>query len=251
MALFGNKYFITHGYGASDTGKVRQNNEDAFFADDDLGLYIVCDGMGGHNSGEVASAKCIEALKEYIALKKTNSSTDYKELLSEAVKSANSLIYTMSQGNPALRKMGTTAVVLLIKDGNFYAAWSGDSRLYLLRKDKLTRLTKDHSKVQMLIDSGITTEEKAWNHPDKNIILSAVGFSDNIEPGIIFGSIKDNDLFLLCSDGIHGEIKDNSILDVLRKEAKSEKAVSELIKEALKAVGTDNATAILVAVKGD
>jgi len=250
MALFGSKNFVTYGYGASDIGKVRQNNEDALFTDNDSGLYIVCDGMGGHNSGEVASAKCIETLKEFIALN-SNTSTDYKELLSDAVKSANSIIYKMSQGKPALRKMGTTVVVLIIKDGIYYAAWSGDSRIYLFRKDKLTRLTKDHSKVQMLIDSGITTEEMAWNHPDKNIILSAVGISDKIVPGIISGSIKDGDLFLLCSDGIHGEIKDNSILDVLREDTKPKNIITELIKQALNAGGTDNATAIIVSVKGD
>lgn len=243
MAQFNSVNHIVYGSGRTCTGKVRQNNEDAFLADNNNGFYIVCDGMGGHNAGEVASSKCIEKMNEYI-IQNINNSTDYSKLLLNSIKSANSAIYQMSRENIILRKMGTTVVILLLKNGEYFASWSGDSRLYLFRNNKLSRLSRDHSKVQMLIDAGIITEEKSWNHPERNVILSAVGISDKIEPGTVSGTIEYGDMFLLCSDGLHGEIKDDVIYSVLVKNMNPENAVVELVDLALSAGGSDNITAI-------
>lgn len=250
MSFFSTRNYIPYGYGASDIGKVRENNEDALFIDNNSGLYIVCDGMGGHNAGEVASAKCIEEIRAYIS-RDFDYSSNYIELLLAAIRSANSIIYTMSCSDSSLKKMGTTVAALLIKKDKYYAAWCGDSRIYLFRKNNLKRLTKDHSKVQMLIDAGVTTEEKAWNHPERNVIFSAIGISENPEPGVLKGELNAGDLFLLCSDGIHGEIQDGDIKEILVKNKEIDEAVDALIAQSLNVGGSDNATAILVSIKGD
>jgi len=250
MGLFSKKEYRIHAYGASDTGKVRQNNEDSFFLDNAAGLYILCDGMGGHNAGEVASRECINVIKAYV-LKNIGTSKDYLNLLHKAAAAANSTIFKMSRDDPTMRKMGTTVVVLLIANGNYYALWAGDSRIYLLRNNKLKRITKDHSKVQMLVDAGIITEEKAWNHPEKNVILTAIGISEIIEPSTISGAVNKMDKFLLCSDGIHDEIRDEVIHEILKRNINPENIVPELISEALNAGGNDNVTVISVVSGGD
>lgn len=239
---------IPFGYGASDKGNVSEVNEDAFFIDNDSALYIICDGLGGHKAGDIASAKCIEVVIDYIS-SNIKAATDYSKLLSDAIKQANSILYEISQNDLSFNKMGTTIVMALIKNEEYYAAWVGDSRLYLFRDNTFTLLTKDHSKVQMLIDAGITTKEKAWRHPERNVILSAVGITNKIEPGVISGFIKIQDLFILCSDGIHGEIKDHEIIEILEKNMNIENAVNDIIQHALAAGGSDNATVIAVEVK--
>lgn len=233
----------------TDPGLKRGHNEDAI-AIDERGIYILADGMGGHAAGDVASRMLADTVME-------NLSVNYKENLKEkkaaefiknAIADANMKIFTLSASSPEKKGMGATAVVLMLLKKKYIAAWAGDSRLYLYREKKLTRLTKDHSRVQELIDAGIVKEENAMDHPDRNIITRAVGNTDQAEIEILSGKIRKNDIYLLCSDGIHGEISEAEIEKVLRSSEHPEKICEKLIETANLHGGSDNSSVIAIKI---
>ena len=168
----------------TDIGNIRQINEDYFSYSiiDDIEIYIVADGMGGHNAGEVASQVAVEAVIQYI--KENKDTSDLKALLKDAIVHANSVIYNKSKENPDLKGMGTTITAYFKKGNESMVANVGDSSCYIVKDDKISKITKDHSLVQQLIDEGTITEQEAKNHPNKNIITRAIGTSPDVDVDI-------------------------------------------------------------------
>ncbi len=231
---------------ATSVGKVRPVNEDAFFVSppDDSGslLAIVADGMGGHNAGEIASSEAINVIKDVIL----DNEHDAKEMLIQAINSANSTIYNMSLDKQALYGMGTTITACLIEKDKVTAAQVGDSRLYLIRDEMIIQITKDHSLVEMLIDNGSITKEDAKHHPQKNVITRAIGTDKEVSADIYEFSICSGDIILLCSDGLVNMVEDEKILSVITRTKSFEETADKLICEAENAGGSDNITVILI-----
>lgn len=231
---------------ATSVGKVRPVNEDAFFVSppDKSGslLAVVADGMGGHNAGEVASSEAINVIKDVVLDNEHNA----KEMLIEAINSANSTIYNMSLDKQALYGMGTTITACVIEKDKVTAAQVGDSRLYLIRDEMITQITKDHSLVEMLIENGSITKEDAKHHPQKNVITRAIGTDKEVTADIYEFSICKGDIILLCSDGLVNMVEDEKILSIITRSRTFEKTADKLIAEAENAGGNDNITVILI-----
>lgn len=232
---------------ATSVGCIRSLNEDSFFVSepDKNGTVfaIVADGMGGHNAGEVASAKAVGILKKDILENKDESP---KNILLSAVREANSHIYEMSVNGVGLSGMGTTMTACIIRKNSVTAAHVGDSRLYLLRTGEINQITKDHSLVEMLIESGAITKDEAKTHPQKNVITRAVGTDETVETDIYEFKTQDGDVVLLCSDGLINMVDDKDILSVVSSAKDLNLATDELVKKAENAGGTDNITVILI-----
>lgn len=231
---------------ATSVGKVRPVNEDAFFVSppDDSGslLAIVADGMGGHNAGEVASSEAINVIKDVVLDNEHNA----KEMLTQAINSANSTIYNMSLDKKSLFGMGTTITACLIEKDKVTAAQVGDSRLYLIRDGMIIQITKDHSLVEMLIENGSITKEDAKHHPQKNVITRAIGTDKEVSADIYEFSICEGDIILLCSDGLVNMVEDEKILSVITRTKSFEETADKLVAEAENAGGSDNITVILI-----
>ena len=212
-------------------------------------LYVVCDGMGGHIGGAIAAKIGVECIIEYLN-KKVDSNVG--ELLIDAVKFANTQIFAKAIFDKQLKGMGATCVILLVTPDGF--AWTchvGDSRIYLFRDEKLSRLTKDHSYVQFLVDSGELNEEDAEQHPNKNQILRALGSDEDIKPELCAVPFRpeNNDIFLLCSDGLTGMVNDEKITKIIINSNLSELS-DKLLEAALAGGGRDNVTVSIVEVSG-
>jgi serine/threonine protein phosphatase PrpC len=234
----------------TNVGKVRKANEDSCgeFKTPHGTLLIVCDGMGGHVGGAVASSTAVEKVYEYI--NNRDSSLGYQTLLQEAIIFANEQVFGLSTVKPELKGMGTTCVVVLISDsGLVYYAHVGDSRLYLLRDKTIKRVTKDHSLVQLLHDQGQITEDEMETHPNKNQILKAIGTDFDLRPEVCKEpmQMKENDILLICSDGLCGMVHDRDIARITYANISNlENATQLLIDEANNNGGKDNITATLV-----
>lgn len=231
---------------ATSVGKVRPVNEDAFFVSppDESGslLAIVADGMGGHNAGEIASSEAINVIKD-VALDNEHNA---KEMLTQAINSANSTVYNMSLDKQALFGMGTTITACVIEKDKVTAAQVGDSRLYLIRDGMIIQITKDHSLVEMLIENGSITKEDAKHHPQKNVITRAIGTDKEVSADIYEFSICEGDIILLCSDGLVNMVEDEKILSVITRTKTFEETADKLVREAENAGGSDNITVILI-----
>lgn len=230
-------------------GKVRHANEDNLGDSQTIngGLFIVCDGMGGHVGGAQASHIAVKSIMEFFQRQVYD---NIIQAIDHALIFANEQIYASAVANPELKGMGTTAVVLLIRDDECFIGHVGDSRIYLRSNGKLNRITKDHSFVQTLIDSGIINDEDAENHPNKNQILQALGISPVVKATICQEAIlaKPGDLFLLCSDGLNGMVNDRDMEGIVQ-ENNLNITSSNLITAALNAGGNDNITASLVLIE--
>jgi PPM family protein phosphatase len=234
----------------SDTGKVRKANEDYYdsFESPNGYVFVLCDGMGGHIGGAVASQTAVEAIKMVFTERQFNSISDS---LNEAIQYANTAIQNKVKQDPSLATMGTTAAVLVIQDNMVYYAHVGDSRIYFLRSNELSQLTRDHSYVQSLVDRGILTPEQAESHPKKNQITRALGTRDEVEPDICESPIKaaDNDIFLLCSDGLTGMVSTEFVKQVLASTTSLNEKAIRLVAEANNNGGSDNITVQIVEFK--
>ncbi len=234
----------------TNVGKVRKANEDSCgeYKTPHGTLLIVCDGMGGHVGGAVASSTAVEKVYEYI--NNRDSSLGYQTLLQEAIIFANEQVFGLSTVKPELKGMGTTCVVVLISDsGLVYHAHVGDSRLYLLRNKGIKRVTKDHSLVQLLHDQGQITEDEMETHPNKNQILKAIGTDFDLRPEVCKEPMQmfENDILLICSDGLCGMVHDRDIARITYANISNlENATQLLIDEANNNGGKDNITATLV-----
>ncbi len=209
-------------------------------------LTIVCDGMGGHASGEVASQAAVEAISE---LYYSNRDLEPREALRWAVEEANREIYEASQTDERFEGMGTTLVSLVILGDKAFSAHVGDSRLYRIRGRRLGLLTMDHSQVMEMVQNGIITMEQARDHDDKNVILRAVGTNPEVEVEVspIF-QVEPGDTFLLCSDGLNDMLEDVEIEAILASDSDEYSAGQQLIEAAKDNGGHDNVTVGVVAV---
>ena len=224
----------------TDVGKVRANNQDAPIVSEKLRLYGVADGMGGHKGGEVASTSARDDL-----LRELEGKPPSVAALSGAIEEVNRQIYHQQEHDDALTGMGTTLSVLWMSDNFVYIGHVGDSRVYLLRDGEFKQMTLDHSLVEQLVREGVLTEEEAQNHPMRNIITRAIGTDESVEVDVVVEERRKGDLWLACSDGLHGLVDDRQMRDALRQYA-PEKAADVLLKAALDAGGRDNVTLVIV-----
>lgn len=233
----------------SDCGKVRRINQDAIVArilPDGAALCIVCDGMGGANAGDVASRCAAEVISQYV-LNSYTSSMDTESLLNllkNALFSANIEVYDLAVKDESLNGMGTTAVVAIVKNDVAVVCNIGDSRAYIVN-DKLTQITRDHSVVQELLESGKLTPEEARVHPKKNLITKALGVEERVFPDAFIIPIDKNDKLLLCTDGLSNYVTGDKILDAVNGN-QFDKIVDILLNEANSNGGGDNITAAIV-----
>lgn len=237
--------------GESDTGRVRAANEDNWghvYASWGK-AFVVCDGMGGHIGGATASALAVKSVLEYL---QRDSMAHPAQSIARAVEFANEQIYATALSQPTLKGMGTTCVVLAQKDDGIWIGHVGDSRAYLWHEGQLHRLTRDHSFVQQLIDSGAITEEEAEQHPRRNELLRALGVRATVEVEVTSTAIlpAEGDRFLLCSDGLYGMTFDAGIRGILARTSDDAEASRLLIHAANDAGGTDNITVSMLTVTG-
>lgn len=236
----------------SDKGKIRKINEDAYSVDylSDSALYaIVCDGMGGANGGLTAASNACDIIADRIKSSYSLSlnKNSARHLINSAIETANSIIYDMSKVDKNLSGMGTTVVAALIVDNILLLAHAGDSRCYLLRHNELNRLTVDHSIVQIMVDSGQITEAEANKHPNKNVITRALGTSKDIDLDFNEIALQQNDIVLLCTDGLTNSLSEQSILDVLNSN-NFEDIPAKLVEKSNNAGGGDNITAVVLSL---
>lgn len=226
----------------SDVGKEREINEDYFgtFHGNFGVLLVVCDGMGGHKGGEIASRLSVESIKNYFESLKENYNPQ-TELLA-ALSAANATLLDYAKTNPSVNNLGSTAVIALFKQGKLFTANLGDSRIYSVKENKIEQLTKDHSLVQQMVDSKMISEEDAKTHPKKNVITKSLGTSIAVEPDVT-EPIKFNvsDAFILCTDGLTTHVSDEEILKAVSGLSPQD-AANRLVELANERGGTDNIT---------
>lgn len=239
-------------YGLSVTGQVRKANEDSLgFATVPNGeLFVVCDGMGGHVGGATASKIAVEQIIEYF---KAQQFPNVYQALNDALCHANRMILDTAAANPSLKGMGTTACIVLVSGDDAYIAHVGDSRIYLYeeQKKRLFRITKDHSLVQALVDQDQLDDRLAEHHPQKNVIMKALGTKETVVPEVYSSPVRPakGDMFLICSDGLSGMIDDTGIEAILSSDHSTELKTIDLVSNAnLPGKGFDNITAQLIKV---
>jgi len=236
-------------YSRTHIGLVRKTNEDSCFATEvDGGFFaIVADGMGGQNGGEVASSIVIETAKALLSEKSPCclSQNDIRRLLIQA----NHNVLDRADRDRELKGMGSTATLVSICGMQAIIGHVGDSRVYLFRDKKLSQLTRDHSYVQMLVESGYITQQEALVHPHRNIITRAIGTEPNLEPDVWTHGLQAGDVLLLCSDGLNSSVPDEKIADILRSGIPE--AADRLIEASLAAGGPDNISVVIVQTGGE
>ncbi len=243
----------------TDAGRVRQNNEDAVFTDSRLGLAVLADGMGGHNAGEVASNMAITALSSELshAFKKqppysigANGLPIAHELLSDVILRTNAAVNLAARSYPKFAGMGTTLVAVQFYDNKLVVAHVGDSRLYRLREDFITRLTRDHSLLQEQIDKGIISPEEARFAPNRNLVTRALGVDPTVSVDISEHEALPGDLYLLCSDGLNDMAEDKEIAAILTAFSSNlQLCTTQLVEMANEHGGRDNVSVILARIK--
>jgi serine/threonine protein phosphatase PrpC len=240
-----------HSFGITDVGLKREKNEDNFLLNEELNLYVVADGMGGHAGGEVASAICVNTIEEIIGelLAEGGSVELLKEKIRYAIRLAGQRIHEQAGRDQGRRGMGTTAVVLLLRDAVAYVAHVGDSRVYMHRKGVLTQLTEDHSLINETLKAGLITPEEAKNHKMKNIITRSLGYQEDVEVDVQTVELQEEDGFLLCSDGLTGHVEDPELEELLG-EKEIERVGRRLVEIACSRGGDDNITLVVVRNRG-
>lgn len=243
----------------TDIGRKRLQNEDCFLAEPTLGLYVVCDGMGGGNAGEVASRMAIDTIRAHIQhTVSCGTSTDRVDpnlsqatnQLANAIRAANESIHKASWDRSTYVGMGTTVVAALISDNYLSIAHVGDSRLYLHRNGTLQALTGDHSWVAEQVAQGFMTEEEAERSPKRNIVTRALGVESTVDIDADEIPVFNGDQLLLCSDGLTRGVRATEILQVLSQSDDLASKTDQLIGLANQAGGEDNITVLLVSIRG-
>ena len=234
---------LSSSYAITHRGAVRQLNEDAHVEINSHNLWVVADGMGGHEAGEVASQLVVDVIRtqvEKFKLEDLNVSDIVK-----AIEDANKQLTEYSAQYLSNKTAGSTVTALFVKNERYYILWVGDSRAYLLRNSKLTQVSRDQSQVNDLIDEGMISVEEAKNHPLSNVITRAVGVMDEVKVDVVEGDINTGDIFLLCSDGLTGELSDEEICLSLEPSSIIDSGMA-LMHSSLVRGAKDNVTCILV-----
>ena len=228
----------------SDIGNMRKLNEDylGYFQDKYKRFYVIADGMGGHNAGEVASKIAVDTIIDYI--NSVKDIEDGSEVLRNAIALANESIYKLSQGNGELSGMGTTITIGLIVDNCLFVANVGDSSLYVIKEDGITKITKDHSLVQQLIDSGSITEKEDKLHPNKNIITRALGTYAIVEVDTFKVDLQGVIKIIMCTDGLTNEVNTSEMYDIVLKND-NDVSCKKLVELSKQKGGRDNISVIV------
>ena len=238
--------------GITDIGMKRKTNQDAIYLNKQKRLFIVADGMGGHNGGDIASQMAVKTIPEYIL---ENYDTDPIKLQKSGVLYANKSIKQHGENHKELKGMGTTVVSQLFRGSHLYLANVGDSRAYLINNKRLYQLTCDHSLVQEKLNIGLYTREQACEDPQKNVLVRTVGYDSDVEVDLYTYKVHRNDIFLSCSDGLHGKVSDSDLCYVINHFIPSPANVTEsrlneccnyLIELANKNGGQDNISVVIV-----
>ncbi len=225
---------------ATHPGLVRRVNEDRHCERTADGLWVVADGMGGHAFGDWAANAVVQALDSVAVPPDFDAAV---QAVADGIHSANRRIWAEAQRRG--QQMGSTVVVLLVQGDRFAALWVGDSRAYLLRDAMLVPLTRDHSQVQEMVDRGLIAPEEAVNHPRGHVLARAIGVGARIAVDVVADTVEAGDRFLLCSDGLSGQVPDSGLATIMAAPGQSV-AIEALIARALAAGAPDNVTAILV-----
>jgi len=242
--------------GMTDVGVKRTNNEDNYLINEELQLFVVCDGMGGHVGGEFASAIAVNTVEEVISAMEFQPSSPsgpveaadvLREKLRYAVRLAGKRIYEKALEEPEYKGMGTTCLALLVAAGNAYLAHVGDSRGYIVREGRIEQLTEDHSLVNEKIKAGLLTPEQAKTHKLKNIITRSLGYMEDVEVDLQVRALRRGDRYVLCSDGLSNLIDTAEIGDAVLEYGPQE-SVRRLIQIACERGGDDNITTIVARV---
>ena len=237
-------------YAKSDVGKVREMNQDYYYISnslDEVQLYILADGMGGYNGGEIASKIAVETAKNYIEnnFKEIEKDRDsIIQLLGSSMEYANMVVYEKSQEKPELHGMGTTLEICLIYNNKVYIGHIGDSRIYRIRKEFIRKLTQDHSYVQKLVKEGTITKEQAEHHPQKNMLMKALGCNAFVEPDVMVKGFLKDDILIMCSDGLSNMVDQQTIYEMASKNI--EQATKDLVQLAKDRGGYDNITVVII-----
>jgi len=237
-------------YAKSDVGKVRELNEDSFYISDSLDevqLYMLADGMGGYKGGEIASRLAIQSAKNYIEsnFKEIEKDKDsIIQLVGSSIEYANMIVYEKSKENKELNGMGTTLDVCLIYNNRVFIGHVGDSRVYRIRKEFMRKLTQDHSYVQKLVKDGTITKEEAVHHPQKNMLMKALGCNAFVEPDVMVKGFLKDDILIMNSDGLTNLVSQDDMFREAKKDI--EQAPKELVKLANEKGGYDNITVIVI-----
>lgn len=242
--------------GKTDIGMKRKTNQDSFFIGKEQRLFIVADGMGGHNGGDIASQMAVKLLPEFLKkyslqLPDQNPSIHFQE----AITSTNAALKEYSDSHTELVGMGTTVVGFYFKGQNVYIGNVGDSRAYLVSNKKIFQLTRDHSMVQEKLNMGLYNREQAALDPQKNILTRTVGFDSELDVDVFTYKVIKNDIFICCSDGVHGKVSDEDIICLINEyipdpstatQQMADQVVNSLITLANENGGQDNSTVILI-----
>ena len=241
--------------GMTDVGMKRTNNEDAYLINDELNLFVVCDGMGGHVGGELASSIAVNTVEEVLSTIEADPAADLpddpieatREKIRYAIRLAGKRIYEKAVAEPEFKGMGTTVIVLLVDGGNAYVAHVGDSRAYVVREDLIEQLTEDHSLVNEKIRAGVLTPEEAKTHKLRNIITRSLGYMEEVEVDIQVRAVRRGDKFMLCSDGLSNHVSTAEIGEIVARHG-PQKSARKLIQLACDRGGDDNITVVVVRV---
>ena len=235
-------------YGLSNTGKVRGNNEDFYHIptnEEEQRLFIVADGMGGACAGEVASSLAVADTVQFINAN-FNNYDDRALLLRKAIGSANKTVFATSKADRIYESMGTTLVAALIENQKVFVANVGDSRCYIISKNKMEQVSVDHSFVQELVDKGMLTRAEAKHHPDRNLITRAIGSDKHVAVDVFCKDFNAGDRILLASDGLTSMIEENEIEQIMLSGDDPKVIVNTLVEKANEAGGKDNVTVVVV-----
>jgi protein phosphatase len=208
----------------------------------DRGLFVVADGMGGHNAGEVASALAVKTLHDFFS----QASHPNEATLSEALCLANDQVLNAAASNATYEGMGTTVVAAFVSDGSVVFGSVGDSRIYLLHSGLLQQLTSDDSWVSRVLPADAIGSEEASRHPMRHVLTKVIGLREDMEPSVGTSPFLNGDTLLLCSDGLHGVVNDEAIAAMLRRTEGVDVIASQLVERALTSGSTDNVTAVVV-----
>lgn len=237
--------------GASDIGRKRKSNQDSICLDPHHNFFAVADGMGGHSGGDIASQLSVQVMPQYFT---KHHETDPQALMKGMIQEINQAILDKAEEQPELHGMGTTISAILFHGHNLIVGNVGDSRVYMVNNNHIYQLTRDHSFVQEKLNMGIYTREDAVKDPQKNVLVRSVGFEAEVNVDVFSYRICKNDIFLVCSDGLHGKVSDADILYIIQKNIVDpgtciiedlQAAVKELIQQANDNGGQDNISAIL------
>lgn len=225
---------------ASDRGRVRDKNEDSWYANSSYGVWLVADGMGGHTNGQMASRKIAECVA---TVGQPASAPDLLARFTDRIFRANDELVAFAESRDNV-VLGSTLASILVFGNHYACVWAGDSRAYLVRGGQISLVSHDHTEVQDLVDRGLITKDEAKNYPRRNVITRAIGVSMDLELDTIHGQVFPDDRFVLCSDGLTGYVTDQEICDIVAANP-SQEACNRLVELTLARGAADNVTVVI------